>query len=140
MKVIGQSYGYLMVAVLLLAVPAAARAQFTASAPVVSVLTVKVKGDQDAYLAKTKPFSAALKRNGATSVRVFRAAIAGEQAGLLNFVSEYPNLEAYAKSATKNSSDPELQKLRKEIEASGMREIVSTSLLVEVTPPADAPK
>ena len=127
-------------AVLLLAVPAAARAQFTASAPVVSVLTVKVKGDQDAYLAKTKPFSAALKRNGATSVRVFRAAIAGEQAGLLSFASEYPNLEAYAKSATKNPSDPELQKLRKEIEASGMREIVSTSLLVEVTPPADAPK
>ena len=101
---------------------------------VVSVLTVKVKGDEDTYLAKTKPFSDILKRNGATSVRVFRAMVAGDQTGLISFVSEYPNIEAYGKSAATNAADPKLHKLRKELDASGTREIVSTSLLVEVTP------
>jgi hypothetical protein len=135
MRAIGQYCGSLLVAVSLFAVPAAVRAQ-----AVVNVLTVKVKGDQDAYLAKTKPFSAIIKRNGATSVRVFRAMLAGDRTGLISFVSEYPSLEAYGKSAAKNAADPELQKLRKELDASGIREIVSSSLSVEVTPPADAPK
>ena len=135
MRTTGQRFGFLLVAASLLAVPVAVRAQ-----AVVAVLTVRVKGDQDTYLAKTKPFSAIIKRNGATSVRVFRAVVAGEGTGLISFASEYPNLEAYGKSAAKNGADPDLQKLRKELDASGIREIVSSSLLVEVTPPSDAPK
>ena len=135
MRTIAQCCGSLLVAVSLLAVPGAVRAQ-----SVVTVLTVKVKGDQDVYLAKTKPFSVIMKRSGATSVRVLRAMVAGDRTGLISFVSEYPSLEAYGKSATKSAADPELQKLRKDMDASGIREIVSSSLLVDVTPPADAPK
>ena len=135
MRTIVQCCRSLLVAVWLVSVPVAVHAQAA-----VTVLTVKVKGDQDAYLAKTKPLSAIMKRNGATSVRVLRATMAGDRTGLISFVSEYPSLEAYGKSATQMAADPEWQKLRKEIEASGMREIVSSSLLVDVTPPADAPK
>ena len=135
MRTIAQCCGSLLVAVSLLAVPGAVRAQ-----SVVTVLTVKVKGDQDVYLAKTKPFSAIMKRSGATSVRVLRAMVAGDRTGLISFVSEYPSLEAYGKSATKSAADPELQKLRKDMDASGMREIVFSSLMVDVTPPTDAPK
>ena len=135
MRTIGQCCGSLLVAVSVLAAPVVARAQ-----TVVTVLTVKVKGDQDAYLAKTKPFSAIMKRTGATSVRVLRAMVAGDRTGLISFVSEYPSLEAYGKSATELAADPELQKLRKDMDASGLREIVFSSLLVDVTPPADTPK
>src|SRR5713101_5366444 len=100
MRTISQRGGYLLAVVLLLALPVAVRAQ-----SVVTVLTVKVKGDQDAYLAKTKPLRSLLMKNGATNLRVFRALLAGDRTGLLSFVAEYPNMEAYGKAAAKAQAE-----------------------------------
>ena len=43
-------------------------------------------------------------------------------------------MEAFGKGAGKAASDPELQKLTKDMDASGIREIVSRSLFEDVTP------
>ena len=114
-----------------LAVPVAA-----ADSPrVLTVLTVKVKGDQDAYLAQLKKFMAGVKRleTGGTT-RVWRGTLAGQDTRMLFVATEFPNLETYAKGSAKLQADEELKKLRKELDASGMREIVSDSLFDEVTP------
>jgi hypothetical protein len=47
---------------------------------------------------------------------------------------EYANLEAFAKAATKLQADEEWNKVMKELDASGLREVIGNSLLLEVTP------
>jgi len=116
-------------ACVLLAAPAPA-----ADTPhVLTVLTVKVKGDQDAYLEKVKKFITAAKGSGGTT-RVWRSSLAGSDTGLIFIATEYANLDGLAKGMAKLQSDEELKKLRKELSASGIREVVSNSLLEEVTP------
>lgn len=108
-----------------------------ADAPkVLNVLAVKVKGGQeDAYLQKVKALNGIMTRlqTGGT-MRVWRATQAGDAAGTLYVGIEYPNLEAFAKGMSKSSTDDEWRKLVREIDASGMRELVGNSLMVEVTP------
>src|SRR2546422_6217890 len=71
-------------ACVLLAAPAPA-----ADAPhVLTVLTVKVKGDQDAYLEKVKKFITAAKGAGGTT-RVWRSSLAGSETGLIFIATEY---------------------------------------------------
>jgi hypothetical protein len=103
--------------------------------PVLSVLTIKLKGDQEAYLQKVKQLNAIAKRveSGGT-IRVWRAMVAGADAGLIFVGIEYPNLEAFAKGTMKTRGDAEYQKLLKALDESGTREVVSSSLLEEVTP------
>ena len=105
------------------------------SSRVLTVLTVKVKGDQDAYVAQLKKFIAGMKRldTGGTT-RVWRGTLAGSDSRLLFVATEYPTLEAFAKGTSKLQADDELTKLRKELDKSGAREIVSNSLFEEVTP------
>src|SRR2546425_2764173 len=107
--------------VVILALPAVA-----ADAPkVLSVLTVKVKGDQDAYLQKVKQFNAIAKRvDSGASIRVWRATLAGNDTGLIFVGIEYASMEALAKGMAKTAADPEWQRLRKELDASGTREVV----------------
>ncbi len=123
--------GLVLVGLVLLALPAAA-----ADAPkVLTVLSVKVKGDQTAYLQRVKQFNAVQKRleSGAT-MRVWRATAAGPNVGTIYVATEYANLEAFAKAQTKLQADEEATKLRKELDASGLREVIDSSLFVEVTP------
>ncbi len=118
--------------VVALAIPVAAGAD---QPHVLTVLAVKVKGDQDAYLEKVKKFIASAKRlDAGGTTRVWRASLAGTDSGLIFIASEFPNLEAFAKGNAKVQADEELKKLRKEINASGVREVVSSSLFEEVTP------
>jgi hypothetical protein len=108
-----------------------------ADAPkVANVIAVKVKAGQEAaYLEKVKKLNGAMKRleTGGT-MRVWRATQAGDSAGMLYIVTEYANLEGFAKGMTKTTGDEEWGKLLREVDASGMREIVGNSLMVEVTP------
>lgn len=103
--------------------------------PVLSVITVKVKGDQEAYLQKVKQLNAISKRveSGGT-IRVWRAMVAGADSGLIFVGIEYANLEAYAKGTVKTRGDAEYQKLLKALDEGGTREVVAASLLEEITP------
>lgn len=123
--------GLVLAGLVLLALPAAA-----ADAPkVLTVLSVKVKGDQAAYLQRVKQFNAVSKRlESAGTMRVWRATAAGPNVGTIYVSIEYANLEAFAKAQTKLQADEEWNKLRKELDASGLREVIDSSLFVEVTP------
>jgi hypothetical protein len=103
---------------------------------VLNVLAVKVKGGQeDAYLQKVKSLNGIMNRlqTGGT-MRVWRATQAGDTTGTLYIGLEYPNLESFAKGMAKSSADDEWRKLVREMDASGMREVLGNSLMVEVTP------
>lgn len=108
-----------------------------ADAPkVLNVVAVKVKaGQQDAYLQKVKQLNGISGRleTGAT-MRVWRAQIAGDETGTIYVGMEYANTEAWATGTAKTAADAEWQKLVRELDTSGMRELLGTSLLVEVTP------
>ncbi len=114
-----------------------AQAAQAADAPkVLNVLSVKVKsGQEDAYLAQVKKLNGIIKRldTGGT-MRVWRATQAGDSSGTLYIGIEYPNLEAFAKGMTKTNADDEWRKLVREVDSSGMRELLGNSLMVEVTP------
>jgi hypothetical protein len=131
MKTLSKRAGWLVVSFLMLAMPTVA-----ADAPkVLSVIAVKVKGDQSAYLQKVKQLDAIQKRlETGSTLRVWRATAAGPNTGTIYVGIEYPSLEAYAKAATKLQTDEESIKFLKELDASGIREVISNSLLVEVTP------
>ena len=102
---------------------------------VLNVVAVKVKGDVDAYLAKVKKLRAAADESGALGTfRVWRAAVAGPETGTIYVAIEYPSLEAYAAAVSKQREDKEWTKLMKDLDASGVREVVGQSLLVDVTP------
>lgn len=131
MKSLSKRVGWLVVSFLVLALPAVA-----ADGPkVLSVIAVKVKGDQSTYLQKVKQVDAIQKRleTGGT-LRVWRATAAGQSTGTIYVGIEYANIEAYAKAVTKLQADAESTKLLKELDASGLREVISNSLLVEITP------
>jgi hypothetical protein len=103
---------------------------------VLNVLAVKVKaGQEDAYLQKVKALNAIMTRlqTGGT-MRIWRATQAGEASGTLYVGIEYPNLESFAKGSAMASADDEWRKLVREVDASGMRELLGNSLMVEVTP------
>ena len=120
-----------MVSLVVLALPAAA-----AEAPkVLHVLAVKVKGDPTPYLQRVQQLSAIQQRldTGGT-MRVWRATVAGQSVGTIYIGIEYPNLEAYAQATTKLQADEEWAKAMKDLEASGLRQVLSNSLLVEITP------
>ena len=102
---------------------------------VLNVIAVKVKGDLDAYLAKVKKLrEAADQSESGGTFRVWRAAVAGQQTGTVYIGIEYPSLEAYAEGTTKQRDSKEWTKLMKDLDASGVREVQSSMLLVEVTP------
>jgi len=126
------AHGLMAFGVVALLAPAARAAE----PKVLNVLAVKVKGGQeDAYLQKVKALNAIMTRlqTGGT-MRIWRATQAGDEAGTLYVGIEYPSLESFAKGMTKTSGDDEWRKLVREVDASGMRELLGNSLMVEVTP------
>lgn len=131
MKTLLKRGGVLVVSLMVLALPAAA-----ADAPkVLSVLAVKVKGDQNAYLQRVKQLIAIQKRlETGVTMRVWRATAAGQETGTIYVGLEYANLEAYAKAISKAQADEEWNKVIKELDTSELREVLSNSLLVEITP------
>jgi hypothetical protein len=130
-KSMGRTWVLAGVAALALAAPAAA----AGPRRVLNVITVKVKGDRDAYLEKVKRFTAISKRvEAGGTMRVWRFTLAGEQTGLIAIATEYPSLEALAKGTAKIQADEEWTRLVNELDASGTREVVGNRLLEEITP------
>ena len=131
MKTMWQSMALALLAVIVWGVPSIA----ADSPKVLSIVAVKVKGDQDAYLAKVKKLNALMKKGeGGGTMRVWRAALAGPNSDTIYVGIEYESLEAYAKSTTKLEADADWKKQIKELDTSGIREVEGRSLLVEVTP------
>jgi hypothetical protein len=116
---------------LLLAIASEVRAEPPA---IVTVISVKVKGDGSAYLKKLQEGKPIIMRLGAKSFRVFRAAIAGEETGRIISVSEYENAEAFGKARAKRSGDEAFQKWFSELTGRGLSEDAQASLLEEVQP------
>jgi hypothetical protein len=108
-----------------------------ADAPkVLNVIAIKVKaGEQDAYLKKVKALNAVMKRleTGGT-MRVWEATVAGDNTGTIYVGIEYPNLAAFGAGTSKSRQDEEWTRTIKELDKSGVREVVSNSLLTEITP------
>lgn len=121
----------LWAAALLLAIASEVRAEPPA---IVTVISVKVKGDGSAYLKKLQEGKPIIMRLGARSFRVFRAAIAGEETGRIISVSEYENAEAFGKARAKRADDQAFKKWFSELTGSGLSEGAQASLLEEVQP------
>lgn len=110
-----------------LLLPAAAPA---APPKVTVVLAVRAK-DRQAYLERLSAYEAATERLGLPRARVWRATLAGEGTDLLYVATEYESSVAWAAAQQKTAADAEASRLLREIEASGLRTVVSRSLLVE---------
>ena len=106
---------------------------------VLHVLAVKAKGDPAAYLQQVQQLEGIRQRlaTGGT-LRVWRATVSGSDVGTLYVGIEYANLEAYAQANTKLQADGEWTKAMRDLDASGLREVLSNSLLVEITPETGA--
>ena len=131
MKNLSTRVGVLWMSLMMVALPAVA-----ADAPkVLNVIAAKVKGDPTPYLQRVKQLIAIQKRldTGGT-LRVWRATLAGENADTIYVTVEFPNLEAFAKATTKAQADEEWNKVVKELDTGGLREVLSRSQLVEITP------
>ncbi len=126
-----RSLVFLWAAVFLLALASEVRADPPA---IVSVISVKVKGDGSAYLKKAQEGKPIIMKLGAKSVRIFRAIFAGEGTARIITVSEYENAEAFGKARANRSKDEAFKKWFSDLQNSGLSEDVHASLLEEVQP------
>jgi hypothetical protein len=101
---------------------------------VLQVISVKVKGDRQAYLDKIKVLQGITKRLTLPPARVWRATLAGENTDVIYVTTEYPSLAAMADAQGKLNADGEATKLLRDIDSSGIRTIVDRSLMVDETP------
>ncbi len=109
------------------------RAAF-AETPVVSVITVEVTGDLDRYLSYVKRLAAISAKHEGGEVQVFRATYAGPNTNTVFVTLEYPSHAALATAQAKLDGDPEWQKVFQELQESGVRSVVSQSLIENITP------
>ena len=112
-----------------LAIPPAAFAE-----PVTQVLEVRVDGDPASYLSVVRQLDAMSREvTPGVKIRVWRALLAGEDAGKLIIAIEHPSLEAYAAHRTKLQAHEGWASLLQKARKTGRRR-VSNSLLAEVSP------
>ena len=119
----------------LLAVTLPPFAAFAADPPkVLQVISVRVKGDRQAYLNQIKTLQGITKRLALPQARVWRATLAGENTDVIYVATEYPSLAAMADAQAKMNADAESTKLLRDIDASGIRTVLDRSLMVDETP------
>ena len=123
-----------LLAVLVGGLPAVAAAQ--ADGPAVrQVILIKVQpGQLDAYLQRNAQAMAIQKRLGIPVARIFRATLAGPNVGTVSIVIDHPSLAAFAANNSKQQADSEWQSWIEELNKAGIRQLVSNSLVVDVTP------
>ena len=93
MKATWKFAAFTLAAVIVWGMPSIASAE---SPKVLNIVAVKVKGDQDAYLAKVKKLNALVKKvEGGGTMRVWRAALAGPNSDTIYVGIEYANLEDF---------------------------------------------
>ena len=103
----------------------------TAAPPKVTIVVAARAKEKQAYLDKLSAYEAATERLGLPRARVWRATLAGEGTDLIYVATEYESSAAWGAAQQKTAADPEASRLLREIEASGVRTVVSRSLLVE---------
>jgi hypothetical protein len=119
----------------LLAVAALPLAAFAADPPKVAVvISVKVNGDRQVYLDKLKALQAINKRLGTPMARVWRETFGGEGTDTIHIVTEYASLTAMSEAQAKSAADAEATKFLRDLDASGIRTVLSRSLMVDDTP------
>jgi hypothetical protein len=125
-------WAFVVVVSMVLMLSAAVRAE---ARPVLQVIGVKVAAkDMETYLDKVKKLQAVSQRLGLPGPRVWRATLAGTDAGTVFIAMEHASLTAFADDVAKLQADFEWQKGLKDLDKSGIRTILSNSLLEEVTP------
>jgi hypothetical protein len=103
--------------------------------PVLQVIGVKVAAkDMDAYLERVGKLQGVAKRLSLPGPRIWRSTLAGTDAGTVFVAMEHTSLAAFADDVAKLQADPEWQKLLKDLDKSGIRTVLSNSLLEEMTP------
>ncbi len=130
------AYGWILVAAVaaLTAAPATALAQEQAP-KVVTVVTVEVAGvDQDAFLQRVTKAQAIWKELGIPAFRAWQSTLAGPNTGMIVFVTQYDNAEAWAKNAQKLQASAEWQKWIDDLQAWGKTTVTSSSMSAEITP------
>ena len=119
----------------LLAIAALPLAAFAADPPKVAVvISVKVNGDRQVYLDKLKALQAINKRLGTPMARVWRETFGGEGTDTIHIVTEYASLTAMSEAQAKSAADAEATKFLRDLDASGIRTVLSRSLMVDDTP------
>jgi hypothetical protein len=123
-----------VVLALLAALALSASGQPAGKDRVMSVITVEVKGDRDAYLQKLARLRAIQKRLGVPQFRVWRLTYAGQRTDVIHLMTEYDDLVHFSTASDAAAADPEWRKVIAEIEAGGTREVASRYLMVDSTP------
>lgn len=121
---------WVAIAIAWIAVPKVAFAE----TPVVAVITVEVTGGLDQYLSYVKRLTAISAKHDAGELQVFRATYAGPNTNTVFVTLEYPSHAALAAAQAKLDADPDWQKAFQELQKSGVRSVVSRSLLENITP------
>lgn len=104
---------------------------------VFQISTLQVKpGRLEDFLAHQDAVKEINRRHGLKSRRILRAAIAGEDTGAVQIVSEFEDLVGHARWSQERSQDPEYQEWRKttpnaDPDASSV--LLSTVLMTELT-------
>lgn len=115
----------------------ASSATLANAAAVWSVVTVRVEGDESAWLDLVKQASLIRKQLGVPTVGVVQATFAGESTGLFYVSTEYPSLAALGEASDKLTGDAHFQAVLKQLQALGTLE--ASSLYVDRTPAGAEP-
>ncbi len=102
---------------------------------VLRVIIVEVEdGKQGQYLEKLKKLQAISARLGVPQARVWHSFLSGPNTRRLAIAIESKDLATFAANRAKGQGDADLQKLLDALNKSGIRRVVSDSLLLDVTP------
>ena len=122
--------GFLCLTALGIASPRTAQAEN----PVLAVLTIEITVDLDQYLGFVKRLSAISAKHQGGVTEVYRATYAGPNTDTVFVTLEYPSHAALAATQAKLAADPEWRQALEELGASGVRNVVSRSLIERITP------
>ena len=103
--------------------------------PVLQVFAVEADAkDRPAVLDRLKQLQAILKQEGLPALRVWAATYSGDSTGTLFVTIEQTNHPAFGANTVKTMQSDAIQKWLTDINNSGLAEVVSQSLLVDMTP------
>ncbi len=134
MQRIVRRIAFLTLLAALVGLPAVAVAQAQGPAVRVVILAEVQPGQLGAYLQRSAQATAIRKRLGVPTARIFQATLAGTNAGTISIVIDHPSLGAFAANNAKLQADSEWRSWIEELNEAGISQLVSSSLVVEVTP------
>jgi hypothetical protein len=106
---------------------------------VISTIAYQVEQGREAdFLATVKEARAVIEPLAVNlkSIRLRRAAIAGQDSGIYRVAFEYEDLASWAQTVSREEKDPGFNALARKGAASGVATIVDRALLTQIAPPA----